>query len=151
MLANMLRAASLGASTNVQLVRDLQSRSEVLRGISRRFVEIGAELQILSFWETERFGWSGAKIVEEDSATLGWPSETTIPVEGDHRTICHFGSVDERRYRCVWANLKILAGEAVGNGKLMLRFYSAGMLRADGSFHRLDGGRKDNALISVYF
>ncbi|KFY48867.1 hypothetical protein V495_00958 [Pseudogymnoascus sp. VKM F-4514 (FW-929)] len=99
MVAGMLRAASLGLSTNVRVVRELQARSEVLRGISRRFVERGRELRILSFWETEQLAWVGAKVVEEDSATLDWPNETAIPVEGDHRTgdVAKIGSTEAEK------------------------------------------------------
>lgn len=123
MVARMLRAASLGLSTNVRVVSELQARSEVLRGISRRFVERGRELKILSFWETEQLAWVGAKVVEEDSATLDWPNETAIPVEGDHRSICQFSSMEENRYRCVWTNLQKLAGDWVRKGELMFGYF----------------------------
>ncbi|KFY84990.1 hypothetical protein V500_08810 [Pseudogymnoascus sp. VKM F-4518 (FW-2643)] len=115
MFADILRTASLGTSTNARLVRDLQARSEVLRGISRRFVERGKDLQIFSFWETDQFKWLNGKVVAEDSATLDWPNETAIPVDGDHRSICQFSSIEEKRYRNVWANLQKLTSEIISN------------------------------------
>jgi hypothetical protein len=53
-LGNILRAASLGTSTNVQLAKDLEGNSRVLAQISRSFVERGKELKIFSFYELDK-------------------------------------------------------------------------------------------------
>ncbi|POS74959.1 ankyrin repeat protein [Diaporthe helianthi] len=52
------------------------------------------------------------RVVDEDSAVLGFPDEVTIGIKGTHRTMCRFESIDEQRYRCVWTNIQNLAGSA---------------------------------------
>lgn len=54
-LANILRIAQLGTATNSQLLTDLQNNSRPLADISQRFVERGANLNILTFFELEPY------------------------------------------------------------------------------------------------
>jgi len=49
----LIRAATLGYSTNVQLSKDLKIDSEMLRRITESFAYRGAKLKIRSFYETE--------------------------------------------------------------------------------------------------
>jgi len=82
------------------------------------FVQLGKDLATSSFWETDRFELPNMKVVAEDLATLDWPNETSMLVQGDHRSICRFPSLEEKRYRAVWVNLQKLASGAIDNSKL---------------------------------
>ena len=53
-LSKVLRAASLGTSTNAQLSKDLENNSRVLDKISKSFVERGKRLEIFSFYEVDK-------------------------------------------------------------------------------------------------
>ncbi|RDW89219.1 hypothetical protein BP6252_01251 [Coleophoma cylindrospora] len=114
--ANIAKTASLGTSTNAMLTRDLKERSEVLSQISASFVERGGKLDIFSFYETDKFPGLGCRIVDKDSAVLGWANETAIPITGDHKSICRFSSVTETergRWQVVQSNLRSMAKTAV--------------------------------------
>ncbi|KKY33581.1 putative nacht-ank domain protein transcript variant [Diaporthe ampelina] len=52
------------------------------------------------------------RVVDDDSAVLGFPDEVSIGITGNHRTMCRFNSINEQRYRCVWTNIQNLAGSA---------------------------------------
>jgi hypothetical protein len=52
-LANFLRLSSLGASTNVQLVRDLARNSAKLEQVSDAFLQHGSSLKVITFYELE--------------------------------------------------------------------------------------------------
>ncbi|RDW70414.1 hypothetical protein BP5796_08811 [Coleophoma crateriformis] len=114
--ANIAKTASLGTSTNAMLTRDLKERSGVLSQISTSFVERGGKLDIFSFYETDKFPGMSCRIVEKDSAVLGWTNETTIPISGDHTSICRFSSVTEAergRWQVVQSNLGSMARTAL--------------------------------------
>jgi hypothetical protein len=52
--ANLLKIIQLGSGTNTNYVEALQSKSKTFGDISRQFIERGAEVQIKTFYETER-------------------------------------------------------------------------------------------------
>jgi hypothetical protein len=52
------------------------------------------------------------KVVEKESATLGWPSETVIPIDANHRSMCWFTHEDEPRFQPVWTSLECLVSKA---------------------------------------
>lgn len=54
-LANILKIALLGTRTNPRLLADLQKNSPALADISKQFVERGQKLDILTFFEQERY------------------------------------------------------------------------------------------------
>ncbi|KAH8747004.1 ankyrin repeat protein [Hyaloscypha finlandica] len=110
--SNILRAASFGVNTQTQLSKDLKKNSKVLQEISKSFVERAKDLQLVSFYETEKMDFMNCRVVEEESAVLGFPDEVAIPIKGDHRTICRFEAHDEQKYRKVWTNLQNMAGSA---------------------------------------
>ncbi|XWW98067.1 hypothetical protein V2A60_006063 [Cordyceps javanica] len=106
MLGSILKIGSLGSTTNLQLTKDLEPKSRVLTQISDSFTGHGKSLTIFSFYETEKMNHANCLVVNKDSATLGWPDETRIGVDGNHRSICRFSSAEEPRFRPVWTNLK---------------------------------------------
>ncbi|KAH8649154.1 hypothetical protein BX600DRAFT_110749 [Xylariales sp. PMI_506] len=117
-LANIASAASLGTRTNQTLSRDLQSNSVVLQEINMSFIERAKALQIFTFYETDRMQLANNRVVDEESAILGFPNEVTIALKGDHRSICRFEAIDEPRYRCVWTNLQNMSGRAANEKSL---------------------------------
>ena len=42
------------------------------------------------------------KVVDTESATLGWPKETAIPLDGNHRSMCWFTDAEEPTFQLVW-------------------------------------------------
>ncbi|KAG6361575.1 hypothetical protein INS49_009802 [Diaporthe citri] len=111
-LGNVASYASLGSKTNWKLSQHLQTESGQLQEISKSFVDRAKTLQIISFYETDKMDFLNQRVVDEDSAVLGFPDEVTIGITGNHRTMCRFDSIDEQRYRCVWTNIQNLAGSA---------------------------------------
>ena len=63
MFANILKAASLGSSTNSRLSADLNERSKVLQDISKSFVDRSKPLNIISFYETEKADWLSCRVL----------------------------------------------------------------------------------------
>ena len=61
--ANILNIASFGTKTNSQLSADLEERSRILRSISKSFVDRGKNLDILSFYETEKAEWLNCRVL----------------------------------------------------------------------------------------
>lgn len=60
--ANALRAASLGTSTNRQLMKDLKIQSEVLAETSKSFVDRSKALKIISFCESDKMDLLNFKV-----------------------------------------------------------------------------------------
>ncbi|SCV27413.1 uncharacterized protein FFB14_01537 [Fusarium fujikuroi] len=108
-LSSILKTASLGTSTNTQLSRDLERQSRDLDRISQSFNLKSSGLKIYSFYETEKMDFMNNVIVSRDSAILGVNNETTIPMSGNHCTICRFAGKDEPRFQTVRSVLNDLA------------------------------------------
>lgn len=53
-LGAMLKAGSIGSSTNTDIAKDLLPRSRMLQSISKSFIERGRQLKIYSFYETQK-------------------------------------------------------------------------------------------------
>ncbi len=62
---------------------------------------------ILQRWKSDKL-----KIVDKESARLGFPNETAVGVIGaDHRMICKFNDKDSQRYRHIWQAIQVLCVE----------------------------------------
>lgn len=55
--AEMLKAATLGTSTNTTLIKQLKESSKMLQDISNAFTFLGADFPIQTFYETEIMDW----------------------------------------------------------------------------------------------
>ena len=125
--ADMLRAASLGTSTNSALVKELKEKSKTLQEISKDFPFLGVRVSIHSFIETEGMDYvSGVvgqlrsshkwnslpdiipQIVTNQSARLNWPNERVLPLNGNHSTMCKFSDEDDNDYKTVLTVVKQL-------------------------------------------
>lgn len=62
MLSQILKLAAFGASTNTQLTKDLQPNSRLLEYVSRSFLERAQDLQIVSFYETDKMDFFSSKV-----------------------------------------------------------------------------------------
>ncbi|KAI9740439.1 MAG: hypothetical protein M1834_005019 [Cirrosporium novae-zelandiae] len=106
-VANLLDYGQLGLKVNKNLIDALVKNSPTLANISRQFVERGTQLQIRTFFETEKMG--NQVIVDEDSATLHLPNETPVGIDGtNHKTMCKFDDAESPKYRQVWVAVKNL-------------------------------------------
>ena len=52
--ANILKVVQLGFGTNTNFVEPLQKNSAILAEISQQFIERGADIQIRTFYETDK-------------------------------------------------------------------------------------------------
>lgn len=52
------------------------------------------------------------QIVEEESATLGWPDEVRVGIDGNHRSMVCFADEKEPRYRQVSGCISRMVAEA---------------------------------------
>ncbi|KAJ6002935.1 hypothetical protein N7451_005482 [Penicillium sp. IBT 35674x] len=112
-LASIIRISSIGTNTNATVVANLKNNSETLWQIARSFVDRGKGLRIVTFYETEKMPYMNRLIVEENSAILNLPNEVSVPINGDHTSICRFSNrrEDENRYRLVSVHLKEMVDE----------------------------------------
>jgi hypothetical protein len=62
MFSNVVKTASLGLHTQVQLSQDLEVRSKALKEISKGFVERGKDLVIFSFYETDKMDFLNRRV-----------------------------------------------------------------------------------------
>lgn len=58
-----LHTAQLGTGTNSKLLGALEQNSSKLSDISQEFVERGAELQIRTFYETEKLSYMNSLVI----------------------------------------------------------------------------------------
>ncbi|KAF3766683.1 hypothetical protein M406DRAFT_233005, partial [Cryphonectria parasitica EP155] len=91
-LGNIASVATFGSKTNRKLSQDLKMDSVSLQSISKSFVDRAKNLQIISFYETDKMDYLNCRVVEEDSAVLGFPDEVSIGIKGNHRSMCRFDS-----------------------------------------------------------
>ncbi|KAI0101579.1 hypothetical protein GGR51DRAFT_529441 [Nemania sp. FL0031] len=111
--ANMLKAVQLGRGTNTAYVSGLRRNSEEFAHISQQWVERSADLQIRTFYETERL--SGVLVVDKESACLNLPNEVPVALAGsNHRTMCKFEEAGSQRYRPVLNALRGMAADIRG-------------------------------------
>ncbi|KAI1409381.1 Alpha/Beta hydrolase protein [Hypoxylon sp. FL1857] len=69
-LGNVLKAASLGTSTNVQLARDLEPESKLLERISESFISNCGKIQIVSCYETSKMKFLNCVVSEPSPSSL---------------------------------------------------------------------------------
>lgn len=111
-LNNILSTAPLGAPPK-GYVEDLNIHSRSLQDINEQFRTSCSDLSLVSFFETLKtsFGITKSLIVEKESAILGYPQETSNPLNADHHTICKFKSREGGNYISVRNMLKLWASK----------------------------------------
>ena len=63
--ARLVRFAQFGSGTNAKLLAALRRNSKTLFDISSQFVERGAGLQFVTFYETEALDYVGSLVIDE--------------------------------------------------------------------------------------
>ncbi|KAJ6788410.1 hypothetical protein PWT90_04691 [Aphanocladium album] len=101
LVGRLISAATLSYTKNAHLSRTLRVDSDRLKHISDAFAYRGWTFQIRSFYETEFMPGLNCRVVDKDSAILGWGNELDIASPANHSEICKFDSPDESRYRIV--------------------------------------------------
>ncbi|KAI9774250.1 MAG: hypothetical protein M1839_001752 [Geoglossum umbratile] len=118
MLNNILSIAPLGAPPK-GYIADLDIISGALRDTNEQFRTICEGFSLVSFFETQKtsFGVTKIYIVEKDSGVLGYPQETSSPLNADHHTICKFKSREDENYVSVKNILKLWASRIRSEGR----------------------------------
>jgi hypothetical protein len=73
-------------------VADIERNSGLIQSINEEFRHYYGDLQLWSFYETLKtnLGVTSALVVDNNSATLGYREEKSIPINASHRGICKF-------------------------------------------------------------
>ncbi|RYP81120.1 hypothetical protein DL769_002129 [Monosporascus sp. CRB-8-3] len=100
-----------------QYVAELGKNGWFLQTINEQFRHLATRLQIFSFYETLQtsVGLSSTVIVDEDSGKLGYPGETSRPLNADHHGVCKFDTPEDPNYRAVLGALKSLVSSYSDN------------------------------------
>ena len=111
-LNNILSTAPFGAPPKAY-IDDLDTYSRALQDINEQFRTSCGDLSLVSFFETLKtsFGITKALIVEKETGVLGYPQETSNPLNADHHTICKFKSRGDGNYISVKSLLKLWASK----------------------------------------
>lgn len=104
------------------LLKDLETNSKSLKRISDSFQHRALSIKIASFYERiftmpmkrlVRMGTCSQsclliviKVVDKDSAVLGYPGEEALPIDADHRDICKIRTMDSQQWRSLIGALK---------------------------------------------
>lgn len=122
-LNNILSTAPFGAPPKAYIA-DLEIHAVALQDINEQFRSQCANLALVSFFETHKisvglkvlvgicyfvYGMTNRlfqQVVEKESAILGYPQETSTPLNGDHHTICKFRNREDANYQKIRNVLK---------------------------------------------
>ncbi|KAI0537057.1 hypothetical protein GGR58DRAFT_473302 [Xylaria digitata] len=113
MLNRMLEASDLPTTVTSQLAKNFELDFGTLEHISKSFVDYGKKLKMFSFYETEKIDLMDNKVLETESATLDWPSETRIAANGNHLSMVWFTEDHEPRFEPVWMCINEMASNAI--------------------------------------
>lgn len=98
-LKNILRVVSISRG----YVNDIMKSSMTLQSLNDEFRQSSSELELWSFYETQKMRSNGVSVlvVDPESATLGFQGEKQIPLNADHNNICKFSSPADSNYNLV--------------------------------------------------
>ena len=98
--AKLLNNILLMTYSSRAYIADLERGSEAIQSINEGFCKYSAELDLWSFYETQKLniGMFSTLIVDPDSATLGYREERQMPMNADHRNICKFETLQDQNY-----------------------------------------------------
>ena len=99
--AKMLKNILQVASSSPAYVNDLIRGSGALQSINDEFRQYSGDVELWSFYETQKMKNFGSLIVDPESATLGYREEKQIPMNADHRSICKFDSPADPNYTLI--------------------------------------------------
>lgn len=100
-LAKLLKNILQTVYSSPDYVGDLVRDSESIQSINDEFREYSADIDLWSFYETQKLNIGGVfskLIVDPESAKLGYRGEKQIPMNADHRSICKFETKKDPNY-----------------------------------------------------
>ena len=116
-LNRMLSVSVFGHSAK-RYISELKMNSSALEDINENFRHVAPSLRIFSFYETLKTPIGGKSmtvksmmILEKDSSILGYPGETSQPLDADHHNVCKFSHRHEQNYKSVRAVLATLISD----------------------------------------
>lgn len=107
----LIRSTSVGLqgrTIRTDLLRHLESDSKALQELTESVRHRLADIQIVSFYETEPEPFMSSVVVDKISATLGLPAEKVYPLYASHRDICRFPS-ENSEYKAVLNEIRRIA------------------------------------------
>jgi hypothetical protein len=115
-LARIGKAAFLKAPSN--LLKDLESNSKALEGISEDFRSIADKYAITSFYESDEINLAvtGKSVVPKFSALTELSHEDARPLEGNHMQIARFSGPADERFERVWKAIKRMIPDSPASG-----------------------------------
>jgi hypothetical protein len=95
-LGNILRVSGISKT----FVTELDRSSDSIASINDSFRHFAEDLHLWSFYETvdSDFGVTKVRIVDKNSATLGFAHEMNSPLDADHRGVCKFSQEADSNY-----------------------------------------------------
>jgi len=126
-MLNLILDASFSSRS---FVKQLNPYNDAIKAINSSFVHRASSLKLISFFETEntRFKWvtpldsrllilqwipAGAMVVPEYSATLDYPGEIRVGLNGNHLTIAKYSSKRDPNFITVTTELHKLVMKIV--------------------------------------
>ncbi|CAA9958491.1 WD40 repeat-containing protein [Pyrenophora teres f. maculata] len=131
-LLNRILSVSILRYSPKQYVTDLQKNSLALEEINEQFRKFAPKLKIVSFYETleTAIGPKKVRIVEKDSAILGYPGEISRAMNADHHDVCKYYSPRDVNYISIRDVLKTLVDRVCVMG---ISFRKTSSTSSDGS------------------
>lgn len=99
-LAKLLERILGITNSSLAYVSELKRGSQALQSINEEFRKHASGLDLCSFYEMQKLkvGPLSTRIVDPDSAILGFGEEQQIPLLADHRSICKFDTPRDPNY-----------------------------------------------------
>ncbi|KAK6523116.1 hypothetical protein TWF694_006012 [Orbilia ellipsospora] len=114
-LAKMCNAFTFPANVRIgsDLIKDLSPLSQVLIDVTRSFIYRTAQLNIRSGFESAPMAPSNTLIVGYNSARLDHPNERVLYLDGNHRNLCRFNSINQKECKSVVGTVVKLVEKAI--------------------------------------
>ncbi|KAI4910198.1 hypothetical protein J4E90_007630 [Alternaria incomplexa] len=124
-LANVLNRIlqSTPVTNSKPFISELTRNSSTLQKLNEQFRHIAPKLKIVSFYETQptSIGPKSARarvmVLERDSSLLGYPGETSNPLNADHHGVCKYESPHDPNYITVRNVLKSLVSKSISKSQ----------------------------------
>jgi hypothetical protein len=102
-ILNRALAVSIFNHSPKRYLTELNHNSPFIEDLNDEFKAHAPNLRIYSFYETleTTIGIKHQMILQTSSSTLGYPGETTFPLNADHHNVCKFPNRDDPSYRLV--------------------------------------------------
>ncbi|KAK8048410.1 hypothetical protein PG994_010140, partial [Apiospora phragmitis] len=105
---NKILSSSIFGHSSKDYINELTQNSLTIDELNESFRHYAGNLRIFSFYETLAtfIGPKSVKVLEKNSSTLGYPNETSQPLNADHHEVCKFTSPEDPNYQSVIGALR---------------------------------------------